>query len=174
MITREIPSITPEDVVTGCCPKFHPGQWEERIFDFSDYQFIKSDTTNFMYIPLNMDKVMTKVLSDITKANAAFEDRVLILSQDIGAFKSEHYFIVKKDVPGYKSAKIEGLYFCKIYDGPLKELSNHMKDFDEYLRLKERKLQEVFAFYTTCPKCAKTYQHNYVALFAKVDSYFEP
>lgn len=174
MITREIPIITAEDMVTGCCAQFHPGQWEERIFDFSDYKFIQGHTTNLLYVPLNMDKVMTKVHADISAANAAYEDRGLILSQDIGAFRSDHYFLVKKDVPGYKSEKIEGLYFCKIYDGPFKEMSNHMKDFDDYLRLKERKLTEVFAYYTTCPKCAKTYKHNYVALFAKVDTYFEP
>jgi len=39
--------------------------------------------------------------------------------------------------------------------------------------LKGRTLKEVYAYYTTCPKCAETYQHNYIALFAKVDHSFE-
>lgn len=173
MITREIPAYKPEDLETGCCPKFHPGHWEERIFDFSAYTFIKSTTNSLFYRPLNMDKVMTKVMTDINNAKAAYSDRMIILSSDISAFKAEHFFLVNGPVPGYKPEKIEGLYFCKIYDGPFSQVSQFMKDFDEQLRLKDRHLKEVFAYYTTCPECAKTYKHNYIALFAKVDQYFE-
>ena len=173
MITTEIPSFAPEDVVTGCCPKFHPGQWEERIFNFGEYTFIKSHTNSMMFVPLNMDKIMTRVITDITKAKAMFADKVLILSQDVSAFKTEHLFLVNGEVPGYKPQKLEGLYFCKVYDGPFKQMSDFMKDFDEVLRLKGRTLKEVYAYYTTCPKCAETYQHNYIALFAKVDHSFE-
>jgi hypothetical protein len=174
MITTEIPGFTPEDNVTGCCPKFHPGKWEEKIFDFSAYRFIKGHSNSFMYMPLNLNKVMTKIQGDIVAAKAAYDDRYLILSQDISSFKCEHHFLVKGPVKGYKLETIDGLYFCKVYDGPFKEITTWMKDFDEVLRLKGRTLKEIFAFYTTCPECAKAYGHNYVVLLAKVDPNFEP
>lgn len=173
MIITEIPKTLPEDLVTGCCPKFHPGQWEEKIYDFSAYQFIKSHTNSLMYVPLNMTKVMTKVQADIQAAKAGFEDRFLILSQDVSAFKCDHFFLVNGTVPGYKSQQIQGRYFCKVYDGSFRDMSTWMKDLDEVLRLKGRALKEVFAYYTTCPQCAKTYQHNYVVLLAEVDHNFE-
>ena len=173
MVLTEIPLTLPEDLVTGCCPKFHPGQWEEKIYDFSAYQFIKSHTNSLFYMPLNMSKVMTKVSSDIEAAKANHKDRFLILSQDVSAFKCEHYFLVNGEVPGYKPQKITDRYFCKVYDGPFKNISTWMKDFDEVLRLKGRNLKEVFTYYTTCPECAKVYNHNYVVLLAKVDNEFE-
>lgn len=173
MITAEIPAFTPEDNVTGCCPKFHPGQWEEKIYDFSGYQFIKSSSRSLFYIPLNLDKVMTRVMGDISQAKAAYEDRMLILSQDVSAFKCEHHFLVRNIVPAYALEKISGHYFCKVYDGPYKKMSEFMKEFDEVLHLKGRTLGEVFAYYTTCPQCAKVYKHNYIVLLAKVDDAFE-
>lgn len=173
MTLMEIPITTPEDLGTGCCPKFHPGQWEEKIYDFSAYRFIKSHTNSLMYVPLNMTKVMTKVQADIEAAKANYSDRFLILSQDVSAFKCEHYFLVKGEVPGYKTQQITGRYFCKVYDGEYKDMSTWMKDFDEVLRLKGRALKEVFAYYTTCPQCAKAYHHNYVVLLANVDHNFE-
>lgn len=173
MINTVIPAFTPEDLVTGCCPKFHPGQWEEQLFDFSAYTFIKSHTLSFFYMPLNLDKVMTKVMTDIQNAKANFEDRMLTLSQDLSPFKAEHLFLVKQEVKGYRMSKLEGVFFCKVYDGPFKNMTEWMKDFDEVLRLKGRKLEEVYAYYTTCPSCAKVYEHNYVVLLAKVDPKFE-
>jgi len=173
MILTEIPVFTPEDNVTGCCPKFHPGHWEEKLFDFSAYAFIKGHSASLFYMPLNLDKVMTKIMTDIQNAKANFEDKMLVLSQDLSPFKAEHLFLVNGEVKGYKRQRLEGLFFCKVYDGPFKNMTEWMKDFDEVLRLKGRKLEEVYAYYTTCPKCAKVYEHNYVVLLAKVDAKFE-
>jgi hypothetical protein len=173
IIMTEIPSFSSEDKVTDCCPIFHPEKWDKMIYDFSAYSFIKAQSKSFMYVPVNLDKVMTKVQKDIDEAKAAYSDRYLILSQDISAFKCDHYFLVKGPVSKYPSQKVEGRYYCRVQDGDFRNISTWMKDFDEELHQKDRSLKEVFLFYTTCPKCAKVYGHNYVVLLAKVDNDFE-
>lgn len=40
-----------------------------------------------------------------------------------------------------------------------------MKD---YVASKDKSLQKLYFFYTTCPKCAKHYGKNYVVLLAQV------
>jgi hypothetical protein len=39
---------------------------------------------------------------------------------------------------------------------------------DDYVKSKGKTVEQLFYFYTTCPKCAKVYGKNYVVLFAKV------
>jgi hypothetical protein len=172
-INTEIPVFTPQDNVTGCCPVFHPEDYENKLFDFSSHQFIKAQSKSIMYVPMNLDKVMTKTQGDIVAAHQNFEDRYLIISQDVTPFKCDHYFIVKGEVPHYPIQKIEGLYYTKVYDGSYNNISKWMKDLDGILHTKGRKINEVFAFYSTCPKCAEVYKHNYVVLMAKVDPDFE-
>lgn len=173
ILNTEIPTFSSEDQITGCCPSFHPELWEGKIFDFSAYTFVKGESLSVMYVPLNLGKVMTKVQKDIYLAKAGYEDRYLILSSDLNPFRSIHYFLVKGPVPSYLPQKIEGHYYCRVFDGPFKNTSTWMKDMDEELRQKGRSLKEVFLFYTTGPQCAKAYGHNYVVLLAKVDDDFE-
>ena len=40
-----------------------------------------------------------------------------------------------------------------------------MKD---YVASKQKEVQKLYFFYTTCPKCAKVYGKNYVVLLAQV------
>jgi hypothetical protein len=40
---------------------------------------------------------------------------------------------------------------------------------DEDLSSKGRSSQKYFFYFTTCPKCAKKYGHNYVVAFAQVE-----
>ena len=39
---------------------------------------------------------------------------------------------------------------------------------NDYVKSKDKRINKLFYFYTTCPKCAKTYGKNYVVLFAQV------
>jgi hypothetical protein len=40
-----------------------------------------------------------------------------------------------------------------------------MKDF---VRSKNREAEMIFAYYATCPKCARVFGKNHVVLFAKI------
>jgi hypothetical protein len=37
-----------------------------------------------------------------------------------------------------------------------------------YVASRQKKLEKLYFFYTTCPKCAKHYGKNYVVLLAQV------
>lgn len=168
-IHRIIPGYTEADNVTGCCPVFHPENYDNQVFDLSEYSFIKDSTLSFMYMPMNMDKVFTHAMKAINDDKQAYDDRYLILSKDVSPFKCDHYFLVKGNVEGYESFKIEGHFFTKVYDGDFKDISKWIKDFENQMKLKNSSLKEMYVFYTTCPNCAKEYGHNYVVLFGKLN-----
>ncbi len=43
-----------------------------------------------------------------------------------------------------------------------------MTEFEGLLKKKGYNSNDMMAFYTTCPKCASHYGHNYIVLFSKV------
>ncbi|MDD3477404.1 MAG: hypothetical protein PHP32_00810 [Candidatus Izemoplasmatales bacterium] len=164
-ILNRIPTFRPEDNVTGCCPVFHPDQWDGKVFDFSEMHFMQAPMKTLFHIPLSMNKVMTKAQKAIVAANAAFEDKYLILSEDLGLFHATHHFLVKSPVEGYQSSSIPGHYRAKVLDGPFSQIPTWI---EELQKSQEKPLERLFAFYTTCPHCAKFYGHNYVVLFSKI------
>ena len=166
-VQYQIPVIDMSDNETGCCPRFKPEDWDNKVFNFKDLNFIKTSTRSFLYMPLNMGAVMTKTMEDILAANVAYKDQYFILSKDISKWKCEHLFMVNGDVPGYEREHLDGNYYSKVFDGPFKDMTKWIKEMDAYMLRTSGPLEEIYAFYTTCPKCAKHYGHNYVVLFAK-------
>lgn len=163
-----LPIVSKEDHVTGCCPRFHPEEWDGKVFDFSRYLFIRTHTKSFFYIPLNMNRVMTKVQKSIDASNQRDEERNLMLSEDVSLFKCNHDILVKGPVPGYGDHHIEGNWYAKVFDGVYKNLPNWMQQLQLDGKNRGYEFKRVLAFYTTCPGCAKTYGHNYVVLFGLI------
>lgn len=153
---------------TGCCPKFEPELWDEKIFEFDDLIFAKAYTKSIFYMPLNMGKVMTNSMKLIDASSAQPNDKYLILSHDISPWKCEQYFLVTKDVYGMEMVKLKGSFMAKVFEGEFKEVPNWMKEMKSFLIDKGIEAGEMYSFYTTCPKCAKHYGKNYVVLFAKM------
>ena len=91
-INNSLPIIDYSDNETGCCPKFRPENWDEKIFNFDELKFIKASTKSFMHMPINMGSVMTKTFGAIQGAKAETTEQYLILSKDISSWKSDHYF----------------------------------------------------------------------------------
>ncbi len=119
-------------------------------------------------MPINMGSVMTKTFGAIQGAKAETTEQYLILSKDISSWKSDHYFLVASDVPSYENLALNGNYYAKVYDGAFKELPKWMNEFEELLKSRGYSSHDMMAFYTTCPKCAIHYGHNYIVLFSKV------
>jgi hypothetical protein len=55
-----------------------------------------------------------------------------------------------------------------VFDGPYNHVPKYLKEFHKYLALIEKKPKKIYFYYTTCPKCAKKYGHNYIVAFAEV------
>lgn len=153
---------------TDCCPRFEPGPWQEKTFELDHLMFAKAYTKSIGYIPINMNKVMTQSMKYIDSIKAQPVDRFLILSKDLSPWKCEHNFQVAKEVPGMEMDTISGTFFTKVYDGDFKELPKWIKDIEASVKQQGKEMKEIYYYYTTCPKCAKYYNANYVVLFAKV------
>ncbi|NYT04613.1 MAG: hypothetical protein GKC00_07910 [Candidatus Methanofastidiosa archaeon] len=75
---------------------------------------------------------------------------------------------VTKEVPNVKNVRLSGTFISKVFDGPYKDVPKWIKEMDRYLENKGKKAKKYYFYFTTCPKCAEYYGHNYVVTFAEV------
>ncbi len=169
-MTSPLPTMDLSDNPTGCCPRFHSEPWDKHDFSFEGLKFVKASTKSFFYIPRNMGPVFTATQKAIDAAGRQPQDRYLILSRDVSPWKCDHYFLVTGDVPGYETVPLPGVFRSRVFEGSYGQVSRWYKTMEQELKALGTKMQEVYAFYTTCPKCAKTYGKNYVVLLARTGS----
>lgn len=168
MPVNKLPPLNMEDNETGCCPRFDPKPWDEKIFEFDEKLFVKAKTINFFHTPLNMGSVMKKTWKKIRDANADGPDEFAMLSHDPSLWRGEHYFTITKEVPGADNVRISGTFLTKVFEGPFKEAGSWAKEMKEYVKSQGEELKKLYFYYTTCPKCAKYYGKNHVVAFAQV------
>lgn len=163
-----LPTMNMDTSETGCCPVFDPSLWDEKTIEFNGELFAKTYTKSFFYMPLNMSKVMTETMKSINDSDAEIKDKYLILSRDISKWKCEHYFLVKKEISSIETVKLDGNYLTKVFEGPYRDFPKWMTAMENYVKSQNKTAKKIYAFYTTCPKCAAHYGKNYVVLFAEI------
>ena len=152
---------------TGCCKKFDPAPWDEKEIVFKDRLFLKDRVSGVFHIPLNFGQVMTRNMEKIQRAGALTEEP-LILSDENSMWGSDIYIAVKKEVPAAKMVVISGNFLTKVFEGEYKEIGKWIKQMEDFVRSKGKVSKKLYFYYTTCPKCSKTYGKNYVVLLAEV------
>ena len=78
------------------------------------------------------------------------------------------YLASHGEVDGLENVTLSGKYFCKVYEGDFKNTGKWCADFEEEARKKNLDVKKYYMWYTTCPKCAKKYGENYVAVIGDV------
>jgi len=152
---------------TGCCKPFNPKPWNKKTKVFKNKRMVKTHVISFFHIPLNFGRVMVKTVAKISSAKA--EPRVpFMMVDECSPWGSDLYIEVKKNVPDAEMAKISGTFLTKVYEGSYKDIGNWVKDMNEYVAKKKKKVKKLYFFYTMCPSCAKAYGQNYTVLLAKV------
>jgi|SRR5665647_330155 len=151
-----------------CCPKFDPKPWDDQLFEWKDKKFIKDNVFTIFYMPVNFGKAMVRLNKAVTNAGGTIPDS-LGLSDHTSKWNMDIYLAVDKEVPGAKNTSLSGKYFSKVYEGPFRDTEKWCKDFENVLKSKGLTQNKMFMWYTTCPKCAKKYGKNYVAILAQVD-----
>ena len=160
------PNIQEQDM---CCPEFNPELWKDKEHVWKDKLFVRDYVRQIFHMPLNMGKVMTRMDEKIRAEKAELKgDSFLTLSYDPSPWKSEMYIAVSKEVSGMESVRLSGKFISKVYEGPYNHVPKWITDFDSYLNEKGLKSLKYYFYYTTCPKCAKKYGHNYVVVFAQI------
>lgn len=150
-----------------CCRKFDPNSLDGKEINLNGRHFLKKRYSCFFHIPINLSSVMKNTCAIASQAQAMPED-ALWLCDENSLWGADLYLEVNKDLEGQKLSSLDGEYLCKVFDGNYREMPNWIKEIKEFVEKKGKKTDKILAYYTTCPKCAKAYGHNYVGLLAKI------
>jgi hypothetical protein len=151
-----------------CCPKFEPAPWDGKTFQWDDKKFIKDKVFTIFYMPMTFGKVMKRLDEKVRKAGATMPDW-LCLSDHTSKWNMDVYLAVDKEIEGVGNVRLSGKFLSKVYEGPFQNTGKWCKDFEKYAEGKNLKIKKWYMWYTTCPKCAKKYGKNYVAVIAQVE-----
>lgn len=150
-----------------CCPRFDPQPWDKTEFTWNNRHFVKDRVTCFLHIPLNFGAVMKRNIGPIHAADA-FPEKVVILTGENSLWGADVYIEVMREIPGANMVTISGSFISKVYEGPYRNVRQWIKEMKKYVQDKGKTIDKLYFFYTTCPKCAKKYGKNYVAILAQV------
>jgi hypothetical protein len=153
---------------TGCCPPFDPAPWRGRQVVWQDHPFVKTHVRSLFHIPIGMDKAIQHAQEAIDAAGVA-PAQPLMLTDETSRWGQDLYIEVEGKVPDAEMASMSGTFLTQVYDGPFRDAPRWAEHMTAYVHAQGRHLERLYTAYTTCPKCAKAYGHNYVVLFAKVD-----
>ena len=163
----------PETANQECCPKFDPAPWDDKLFRWDEKMFVKDKVFTFFHIPVNFGAVMKRLVPKVLAAGAMSSDS-LGLSDHTSKWNMDIYLAVTKPVDGAENVTLSGQYLSKVYEGNFKETGAWCKDFTSLAESKGLTVKKLYMWYTTCPKCAKTYGKNYVAIIGEVEAKARP
>ena len=155
-----------------CCPRFNPDLWDGKTSTWQNKLFVKETIGQFLHRPLpsSMGKAVGRMWQRAKDSGAnPNADDFLLLSYDPSPWKSELYMSVTKEVPGAENVTLSGTYLSKVYDGPYSSPPKWIKDMDKVVESKGNRAKRYLFYFTTCPKCAKIYGHNYAVVFAQIE-----
>lgn len=153
---------------TGCCPPFKPKLWDNKTFTWKNKLFIKDRVRTFFYMPLNINRVMTRLFKTSSKAGALFPDG-MVLSDHTSKWNMDIYVAVNKRIRGLQHVTMSGKFYARVYEGPHEDTKFWAEDFEKTMKSKKLKYTRLYMWYTTCPSCAADYGKNYVVWLAKLD-----
>jgi len=157
-----------ENGETGCCPKFNPAPWQDKIHHWQNKKFIKAKVKTFFYIPLNFDKVIVPLAEMVDAADANPEVR-LCLSDHTSMWNMDIYVAVDKDIPNVEMTQMSGDFYSKVYEGDFNQTGKWCKDFESSAKSKNYNIKKLYMCYTTCPACAKAYGKNFVVIIGEIE-----
>jgi len=162
-----------EEIGSGvCCPKFDTSLWDEKTHIWEDRLFIMDVVPQLFHIPLpwSINRIIKRLWDKAVEAKAAPDIKeFLMLAYDPSPWKSEFYLSVTNEIPGAENVKLSGTFLSKVFDGPYSAVPKWIKEMEIFVRSKGKVTKKYYFYYTTCPKCAKLYGHNYVVAFAEVE-----
>jgi hypothetical protein len=168
METNALPKYDMTDNPTGCCPRFKPEGWDDQELHFQDKLFVRAKTKSVAHFPINMGTVFKRTFKAMEDADAINEKNLIVMSREQSAWSADHLFAVSKEVPNQEMVQVTGDFVTKVFEGPYKKMPQWCEELNEDLRARGKDAKETYFFYTTCPKCAKTYGKNYVVGVAQV------
>ena len=154
---------------TGCCAVPNTDDWDKKEVTFENQRFIKMHTRSFLYVPLNMSRVMTAIQKAAEEAGALMPPQeAMILSRDLSPWEAEQLYAVSKPVPGLENIELSGTFLTMVFEGPYHNAKNWYTTLQDFAKSRGQEVFKTYFFYTTCPKCAKHYGKNYTHGLAQI------
>jgi len=153
---------------TVCCPPFETALWDDKLIEWNNKKFIKDSVFTFFFMPITFGKVMKRLDSKVSVAGATMPDW-LCLSDHTSKWNMDVYLAVDKEIPNANNVTLSGKFYSKVYEGPFQDTGKWCKNYEEVAKSKGLSVKKWYMWYTTCPKCAKKYGKNYVAIIAEVE-----
>ncbi|MBN1792710.1 hypothetical protein JW826_03430 [Candidatus Woesearchaeota archaeon] len=161
--------MTMSDKSKTCCPRFNPKVWDKKSVVWKNKPFVQDEVRQIFHVPLGIGKVIMRMWEKIEAGKAKPKPKdFIMLAYDPSPWRSELYMSVTKDVKDAKMARLSGTFLTKVFEGPYNNVPKWMKEMDEYVKAKKKKIVKEYFYFTTCPKCAKKYGKNYVVAFYQV------
>jgi hypothetical protein len=154
-----------------CCPVFNPEPWDHKTWEWKDKLFLKDSMRTFFHIPspVAISKVVGRMWKTTQEAGAAPDAAdVILMANDPSAFRSDYYLNLTKEIPGANMVRLSGTFYTQVFDGPYNAVPKWISAMKSEAQARGSRLTDFYFYYTTCPKCAKKYGHNYVVAFARV------
>jgi hypothetical protein len=153
---------------TGCCPPFDPLPWNDNEVVWQDKLFVREHVHCLMHVPVDMTHKMRHA-GELIEAARARAEVPLTVSDEISPWRSDLYIAVDKPVPGADMETLSGTFMTRVFDGPFRDAPKWAEEMKRHVAARGRHLDKIYFGYTTCPRCAKAYGHNYVVLMARVE-----
>lgn len=160
--------MTTENDKFDCCPPFKSENWNDKTINWQDKKFIKAKVFTLFYMPMNFGSVIKKLDATVRSANAEVEDW-LCLSDHTSLWNMDIYLAVDKTIPNAENVTLSGKYYSRVYEGSFSNTKLWCDDFKAQAIKSGHSIKKWYMWYTTCPKCAKKYGKNYVAIIGKVE-----
>ena len=176
-----------------CCPKFDKSRFPDgdgKEIVWKEKPFVREHVWCFLYIPLTFGWAMTRGWKKIEKSKLDPSPQDFVLLADMKSpWYSKIYLSVKEGetkagdttekkekvvVPDCEMVYMTGSFLTKIFEGPYSQFGKWIKSMKDYVKSQgyleaDVNKMDMYAYYATCPKCAKKYGENYTVLFVKVD-----
>jgi hypothetical protein len=154
-----------------CCPVFDPVPWDETTHAWKDRVFLRATVPQFFHMPIPglYGRAIAKLRNDAKEGGIVPDEKdFMLLSFDPSPWKSELYLAVTGERSLLPTVKLSGEYISKVFDGPYSGIPKYLEEFEDFAHGQRKKLGNYFFWYTTCPKCAKKYGHNYIVILGEV------
>jgi hypothetical protein len=159
--------MTTEVKGTGCCPPFTPEPWHDKVHNWQNKLFIREKVRTLWYMPLNFGGAMTRIQSKLEQAGAESPDW-LTLSDHTSKWNMDILLAVDREIKDAENTTISGSFYSRVYEGSFRDTGLWHVDFKKEAIARGYDIGKYYMWYTTCPKCARTYGKNYVVIICEV------
>ena len=156
-----------DNSATGCCAPADPAEWHEQVHHWRDALFVKDHVHEILHVPVDFGVVMRRDTAAIDAAEA-WPLVPVTLSDERSPWGADLYIAVDRPVPGRELAILSGTYLSRLYQGSFREVGHWMQDMKSWVAHRGQRLEHLYLYYATCPKCAHKLGHNDVVLVAQV------